>query len=239
MSICRIASSTFRYWEPDAETGRRLEQKQGKFLYRAMSREKHLYILKDIKRQVTKYGYRISWPVDRSPWWERSHLAYLVAERQGKAAPFRRLVYRARFELGHDISDAAVIEEIGREAGLDVPELLAAPDNPSLRDAAAEGLRRADRDGIFGVPFMAFGHDRFWGIDRLPDLAEAVNGRALAEGVNRMSAVVLDLEARTEQPDCPSNPGTDQSDAGELADPPPEVVDAVGIYDQDHPGGCG
>jgi 2-hydroxychromene-2-carboxylate isomerase len=165
------------YWEPDAETAQRLEEKKSKFLYRPMSREKHLYILKDIKRQVAKHGYRIAWPVDRNPWWERPHLAYLVAERTGKAALFRRLVYRARFEQGRDVCSVPVLEDVARDAGLDPAELLAAPDDAQLRDAGAEGLRRADRDGIFGVPFIALRHDRFWGIDRLHDVVEAVSAQ--------------------------------------------------------------
>jgi 2-hydroxychromene-2-carboxylate isomerase len=162
------------YWEPDAETARRLEEKKGKFLYRSMSREKHLYILKDIKRQVARYGYRLAWPVDRDPWWERPHLAYLVAAAHGRGDAFRRLVYRARFEAGRDVCDAAVVAEIAREAGLDPEEILAASSDPRLRDEGAEGLRRADRDGIFGVPFVAFGHHRFWGVDRLPEVVETL-----------------------------------------------------------------
>lgn len=167
------------YWEPDAETARRLAEKNAKFLYRAMTREKHLYILKDIKRQVAKYGYRIAWPIDRQPWWERPHLAYLAAERQGRGPAFSSLVYRARFEQGRDICDETVIGDIAEEAGLDRAALLSAPDDSELRDKGAEGLRRADRDGIFGVPFMAVGHDRFWGVERLPDFVEALSGQAV------------------------------------------------------------
>jgi 2-hydroxychromene-2-carboxylate isomerase len=170
------------YWEPDAETARRLAEKKATFLYRAMSREKHLYILKDIKRQVAKFGYRVTWPIDRAPWWERPHLAYLVAARQGVAAEFRRRVYQARFEEGRDVCDAAVIGDIAGRIGIDPAELLAAPGDSQLRDLGAEGLRRADRDGIFGVPFMAVGHERFWGVDRLPDLVEAVHGQTAVAG---------------------------------------------------------
>lgn len=165
------------YWEPDEETARRLAEKKGTFLYRAMSREKHLYILKDIKRQVARHGYWIVWPVDRSPWWERPHLAYLAAKRKGRAEAFRRLAYRARFEEGRDICDGSVIEEIGDAIGVAPAELLGAPEDAELRDAGAEALRRADRDGVIGVPFFAWDHERFWGVDRLPDLVEAFTGQ--------------------------------------------------------------
>ena len=131
---------------------------------------------------MAKYGYRVVWPIDRQPWWERPHLAYLAAERLGHGAAFRRLVYSARFEQGRDISDATVIGDLAEAAGLDRGVLLAATDDSELRDKAADGLRGADRDGIFGVPFMAVGNDRFWGVDRLPDLRDTLSGQTALAG---------------------------------------------------------
>ncbi|MEK8171043.1 hypothetical protein NKH77_20400 [Streptomyces sp. M19] len=44
-----------------------------------MSREKHFYILQDVRRLLRDRGLPVAWPVDRDPVWEVPHLAYFAA----------------------------------------------------------------------------------------------------------------------------------------------------------------
>ncbi len=155
------------YWEPDPATEALLNAAGGRFIYTQMSREKHFYVLGDVRRLARDRGLRVTWPIDRSPRWEVSHLAYLEAARCSRGAEFAIAVSRARWEHGRDISDPAAIAEIGAAIGLDPERLARAAGDPGLIAAGTRALMDVYRDGVFGVPFFMHGREKFWGLDRL------------------------------------------------------------------------
>lgn len=149
------------FWAPQADTLQALREAGGEFLYRPMSRERHLYILGDLKRIVTRLGYPLKWPVDPPDQnWERPHLACLAARRSGCDAALRSRVFAARWEQGLDICDAGVLASLVGDLDL--------ADPASLRDEAVQTLRRGHQKGVFGLPYFVVGRERFWGVDRLP-----------------------------------------------------------------------
>lgn len=166
------------FWEPDQRTLARLRELGGEFLYTQMSREKHLYILQDIKRMTRSLGYQHVWPIDESPWWELPNLAYLAARRDGKADELRSAVYRARWEEGENIHDMAVIRRVAADIGLDPDRIAGAPEDPEIGEEAAQALLRSYKDGVFGIPFFVLGFERFWGLDRLAPFVAALRGEA-------------------------------------------------------------
>jgi 2-hydroxychromene-2-carboxylate isomerase len=168
----------FPFWEPDTETSGHLEQAGIRLPYVAMSREKHLYILQDVRRLARDRGLEMVWPVDREPRWEVSHLAYLVAEELGHGREFSAAVYRARWEEGRDISDPAVIGDLAEGLGLDPVRLSTAHEDPAVREHGLGALNSLYRDGVFGVPFFIDGYEKFWGVDRLPGFVSSVRARA-------------------------------------------------------------
>ncbi|ORI21287.1 2-hydroxychromene-2-carboxylate isomerase [Rhodococcus sp. 1168] len=164
------ARETFEFkpfWEPDANTAARLAARGGEIIYAPMSKAKHLYILQDTKRLAERYGLSMTWPVDMSPWWEPSHLAWLLAERAGLQWEFYDAVVAARWERGEDISDPTVVAHAAETAGLDPAAVRSAVDDQSIRDAGADALYQAYHGDIFGVPYFVNRRKRFWGIDRL------------------------------------------------------------------------
>ncbi|MEU4574814.1 DsbA family protein [Nonomuraea sp. NPDC023979] len=161
------------YWDPEEATLRELDAAGGRFGYSAMSREKHLYILQDVRRLARARGLEPSWPLDRGPRWEVPHLAYLVAADHGVGQEFAAGVTELRWQRGADVCDPRVVAELGRSLGLDEAALTGAADDPELRERGIEALRTADRDGVFGVPFFVHGRERFWGLDRLAAFAES------------------------------------------------------------------
>lgn len=163
------------FWEPDERMLASLKTMGGQFLYTQMSRDKHLYILQDIKRITTRLRYKMAWPIDRQPWWDLSHLAYLAAREQGKGMEFFWGIYRARWERGEDISAADTIRTVAKEAGLDPEKMVNAVEDDEIRKAGAQALYRAYREGVFGVPFFILGYEKFWGIDRLDLFTAALN----------------------------------------------------------------
>jgi 2-hydroxychromene-2-carboxylate isomerase len=163
------------FWEPDNVTLSLLREVNGDFLYIPMSRQKHLYILQDIKRITTELHYKMAWPIDRDPWWDLPHLAYLAACRSGRGRQFFWAVYRARWEEGRDICSADQLRDIARTTGLNPDDVAKAPDDRDIRIAGAEALLRAYRDGVFGIPFFIKGVDKFWGIDRMETFVKSLH----------------------------------------------------------------
>ncbi|TDD40130.1 2-hydroxychromene-2-carboxylate isomerase [Actinomadura sp. KC06] len=166
------------FWEPDETSLKLLAEAGGEFPFTPMSKAKHLYILQDVRRLAADRGLAIAWPVDREPWWEVPHLAYLVARRHGRGAEFIALAYRARWEEGRDICDPATVAGIGAELGLDAADLTKAVDDPEIRTEGVQALMDVYKDGVFGVPYFVNGFERFWGVDRLAAFAASVRGPA-------------------------------------------------------------
>jgi 2-hydroxychromene-2-carboxylate isomerase len=165
------------FWEPDEHSQDLLDADGGKFLYTPMTKEKHLYILQDVRRLAEERDLAVSWPVDRDPHWEVPHLPYFLAEGAGVGREYVAAVSRARWELGQDICDPAVITRIGAGLGLDPTRVRWAPEDPALREQAGDALLALHHDGVFGVPFFVVGRDKFWGVDRLPAFAAKLRQR--------------------------------------------------------------
>lgn len=161
-------------WEPDPESEGMLNAAGGRFLYTPMSREKHLYILGDVRRLASERGLRVRWPIDHSPRWEVPHLAYPVAAGSGLGREYAVAISRARWEHGRDISDPAVVADIGADLGLEPAQLTKAAHDPGLAAIGTKMLMDAYADGVFGVPFFVHGRDKFWGLDRLDTFIESV-----------------------------------------------------------------
>lgn len=205
------------YWEPTPQTLEALREQGGDFLYRPMSREKHLYILQDVKRLTRSLNLTHVWPIDRNPVWELPVLAYLVAEQCGRAEIFRTAVYRARWEEGVDIHTPDVLVRLAADCGVDPQEVREAPESPAVREKAVSLLLRAWNDDVFGIPYFLLGHDRYWGVDRLAGFLAALRGQPFR----------FSLSADGESPSTEDTPL------------PPEIVQAVGSLNTDTVGGCG
>jgi 2-hydroxychromene-2-carboxylate isomerase len=195
------------FWEPDECLRRMLADAGADFPYVDMSRAKALYILQDVRRLARRRGLRIAWPVDRNPVWEVAHLAYLVARRQGLGAAFTAAVYEARWEHGRDISDRATIADIAAGLGFAPDTLANAADDPQVRREGLRALLDVCADGVFGVPFFVHGRQRYWGVDRLPEFADAVS----ASGAGHPDR--LETAAST-APIAPAGPAADLGHAG-------------------------
>lgn len=172
------------FWEPDAESLRMLTEAGGAFPYVAMSREKHLYVLQDVRRLAEQRGLAVSWPLDKDPCWEVPHLAYLLARDEGRGAEFIEAASRARWADGADICDPDTVAGLAAGLGLDPERLAGAVSDPALRERGVTALLDVHRDGVFGVPFFVHGYEKFWGVDRLPAFAASVRG-AHARGEGR------------------------------------------------------
>ncbi|WP_433042406.1 2-hydroxychromene-2-carboxylate isomerase [Dactylosporangium sp. CS-033363] len=161
------------YWDPDEQTSASLAARGGEFHYQQMSRAKHLYMLLDTKRLTTASGVAMAWPIDIDSWWELPHLAFLYARGAGRAWPFYDAIVEARWGRAEDICTTEVVAAAARTAGLEPSSVLAAADDPVIRAEAVDCLYAAYRDDIFGIPYIKWGHQRFWGLDRVDTFLSA------------------------------------------------------------------
>ncbi|ANZ39752.1 isomerase [Lentzea guizhouensis] len=168
------ATTWIPFWEPDEQTTRMLGEAGGQVVYAVMSREKHFYVLQDVRRLAAARGLTFRWPHDPDPCWEVPHLAYLVAESCELGAEFAEGVHRARWEEGRDICDRGVIADIASGLGLDPTRTANAADDLAVRERGVAALLAAHDDRVFGVPFFVRGFDHFWGLDRLATFADTV-----------------------------------------------------------------
>jgi 2-hydroxychromene-2-carboxylate isomerase len=192
------------FWEPDEQFRVALAAAGGRFPYADMSRAKALYILQDVRRLASARDIQLAWPTDRRPWWEVSHLAYLVAAREGYGPAFIEGVYGARWMEGLDISQPATIARIASALGLDPAPYVGAAADPAIR---AEGLRvllDIESDGVFGVPFFVHGHQRYWGLDRLDQFAAALRAAGPLSGWAAEGGLPVEM----------TEPGADQGHEG-------------------------
>ncbi|MCW5667470.1 MAG: DsbA family protein [Piscinibacter sp.] len=166
------------YWDPRPDTLAALQARRATVLYRAMSRERHLYILGDVKAAARRLGLPLRWPVDGpQPDWELPHRACLAAGPDAAGDTLRRSLFAARFEQGRDIWQADTVQAVLRDCGVPAAEA------PVDAEPAVDALERGYRNGVFGVPFFVVGRERFWGVDRLPFALRAAGlpWRPLAE----------------------------------------------------------
>lgn len=108
----------------------------------------------------------------------RALRASLYAEEQGAAEPFVQAVMRAYWAEQRDISDIAVLQDLGEAAGLPREGIAAAAGDEGYKAEIAANVEEAAQRGVFGLPAMFFEGKLFWGNDRL-DLMDRHIGRAL------------------------------------------------------------
>ncbi|WP_262699772.1 MULTISPECIES: DsbA family protein [Streptomyces] len=215
------------WWEPDAEGERRMAEHGHHFPYSAMSREKHLYILQDVRRLTTARGLAVSWPVDHDPVWEVPHLPYFLALDAGLGPAWIERVYRARWQEGRDICDRTTIADIAGELGLPAERAAAAADDEELRTGRGlQALLALSDAGAFGVPFFTHGYDKFWGVDRLAAFVASVRSGS-GSGSRAGSG------SRSRDTPFAGAPG---ADVAELSD---ADFAAARSADPGHAGGCG
>ena len=127
----------------------------------------------EIERRAARYGLpQMVWPRG----WPINSLAPMRAavwaDRQGVGVEFARVAFEREFARGEDISDVALLDEIGREVGLeDVREKVA---DPEIKQVLREATEQAWERGVQGVPTLEAGGRLFFGDDWLEEAAGAL-----------------------------------------------------------------
>lgn len=132
----------------------------------------------ECEKRAVEHGLgTMRWPVG----WPTSDIliarAMAFAQREGLLVQFALAAMRAAFLQGADLSELGVVQRIAQHVGLDPGELEMAIIDPSIKDSVRGVHDQAMSLGVFGVPTVIVGPDRFWGDDRLLDAAMAARAR--------------------------------------------------------------
>jgi predicted DsbA family dithiol-disulfide isomerase len=116
-----------------------------------------------VHRRVAQAGAREGIPfafgaIRAQPNTVPAHALVLAAAAHGRELEAAAALFHAFFVAGTDIGEAAVLERIGAEVGLEREEIAAAG-GPAALDAVAAAHERAFALGIAGVPVSVFGED--------------------------------------------------------------------------------
>jgi 2-hydroxychromene-2-carboxylate isomerase len=79
-------------------------------------------------------------------------------------------LYDAAFGEGRSIAEAGEVADVAEEAGHDREEVLAALQNPRVKDRLKREVDAAIKKGVFGSPYIIVDGEPFWGYDRLEDI---------------------------------------------------------------------
>ena len=86
-------------------------------------------------------------------------------------------LFQAVWVRGLHVSDAAVVERIAGDVGLDGPALVAAAAAPEAKARVRAQTDDAIARGVFGVPTMEVDGELFWGFDDFPHLELFLTGK--------------------------------------------------------------
>ncbi|HET8726944.1 MAG TPA: 2-hydroxychromene-2-carboxylate isomerase [Alphaproteobacteria bacterium] len=92
---------------------------------------------------------------------------WLEEDRPGLAHSLARRIFDAHFGRGEDIGRPEQIAAIASPLGIDGAALIAAVQNPRIKDRLKAETDAAIARGVFGAPFIFVDGEPFWGADRL------------------------------------------------------------------------
>ncbi|KPQ08107.1 MAG: 2-hydroxychromene-2-carboxylate isomerase [Rhodobacteraceae bacterium HLUCCA12] len=137
------------------------------------------YRLQELRRQSAKLGVPLvikpaHFPTNAAP----ASYAIIAAQESGQAGDIHALVQsltRACWEQERDIAEDDVIRDCLARAGFDPG--LAMSGLLTGAEIYGRNLEEAVRRGVFGFPFFMVDEEKFWGQDRIEDLALFLDGK--------------------------------------------------------------
>ncbi|HEY3889464.1 MAG TPA: 2-hydroxychromene-2-carboxylate isomerase [Caulobacteraceae bacterium] len=98
----------------------------------------------------------------------------VAAQRQGVFAPYVEAVFHHMWEAPKKMDDPEVIAAALTESGLDAAALMAATEDPEVKQALLDNTTKAFEAGAFGSPSFLVDGELYFGKDRLRDVEEAI-----------------------------------------------------------------
>jgi 2-hydroxychromene-2-carboxylate isomerase len=137
---------------------------------------KQLYQLKDLQDWARKAGLTIKFPPAVFPVNSvKAMRGCLLLEPEGRLVPFAAEVFEAYWTHGRDISQDAVLGELGARVGVEPERFLEGIARPEIKAQLKANTDEAIARGAFGSPtIFVGGDDMYFGNDRLELVRDAV-----------------------------------------------------------------
>lgn len=133
---------------------------------------KHAYMNKDMAWFAERYGV----PFRRNPHFPINTLNLMrgatYAQKEGFLLPYSDAIYRAIWVEGRNMGDPAEIAVVLTAAKLDAQKIMAATQDPAVKEALKTATEAAVKRGVFGAPTFFVGAHMHFGQDRLPYVEE-------------------------------------------------------------------
>ena len=130
---------------------------------------KRAYLLHDVPRSARAMGVKLSFP----PSFPEALIAparatYWITDQNPEAAgAFAAAAFRAYWSEGRKLADPQVVAEIAAAQGFAKETVLAALNDPLVKDRLKAETDAAIANRVFGSPFIVIDGEAFWGADRL------------------------------------------------------------------------
>lgn len=98
----------------------------------------------------------------------------IVAQNEGRLAPYVDALFRAMWEDGANLADAEALRSVLDAAGFDGAALIASTADDAVKRALIANTDRAVACGAFGIPTFFVGDEMWFGKDRLREVEEAI-----------------------------------------------------------------
>ena len=130
------------------------------------------YAKRDIARSARFLGIPFKYPsafpiASQAP----ARAFYWVNERDpALARKLAKLLYQAYFAEDRDISSPETMADVAASLGLKRDEVLAAVNDPAVKDRLKNEVDAAIKLGVFGSPYLVIDGEPFWGVDRFDQI---------------------------------------------------------------------
>jgi len=138
----------------------------GGFADPAANKYKRDYYVHDVIRMTARLNLPIALPDPFDVDWAPANRAFQAANREGAGLAFALAVSDARWGEGKDVSDPDVLAACAENAGWTLPDLDALKADGDIKARFKADRALIQSDGVFGVPFLVDGDQKYWGHDR-------------------------------------------------------------------------
>ena len=130
------------------------------------------YALRDILRSARFYGVEYQQPSKFPVATQAPARAFYWVNTRDPALAKRlaQALYRAYFVADRDISSPEITADVAATLALKRDDVLAALNDPAVKDLLKNEVDAAIKLGVFGSPYIVVDGEPFWGIDRFDQL---------------------------------------------------------------------